>query len=290
MSSSRPAVISPERTRQQLQELDALLQQMLALPLAEEATASGESSAVTDDEPIPAVAASPGVDAHPIADPLTRTLDAAALDEAKVKRRRPLPPALAEQTPGEATVIAARLPVPMPERPVESVFTPEETHARSEPAEADDLISSSAIPFVPVLRSETQLRKPNAEEHTSSLILDPFHFDRSRVEDLADPMSDDFGDTLGLSRNDGTVALGDAEPSDVWSNTAFPSDRAFRRSVSYETLVGVNRVLETFLGLLGPLGRPFLSDGGRNVLGWLGLILLIGSTALALGVWLGWTW
>src|SRR5437867_2454627 len=67
----------PERTRQQLQELDALLQQMLALPLA-------DPPAEVDSPPRPAPAAPQSAPVLPVpgagsgTDPLTASLDTAA--------------------------------------------------------------------------------------------------------------------------------------------------------------------------------------------------------------------
>jgi hypothetical protein len=42
--------------------------------------------------------------------------------------------------------------------------------------------------------------------------------------------------------------------------------------------------------LTQPLRWLFLTPTGSNVLGWIGILLLLGSAAFWLGAWLGWHW
>jgi len=47
---------------------------------------------------------------------------------------------------------------------------------------------------------------------------------------------------------------------------------------------------EQTLRTLGPIGRAVFHPTGKALLGWLGLVLLLGSAGLLLGLWLGWSW
>jgi hypothetical protein len=59
-------------------------------------------------------------------------------------------------------------------------------------------------------------------------------------------------------------------------------------SPPYQALVGANRLFDRFLHAFGPLGRILLSQRGRDILGWTGVILLVTAAAIALVGWLSW--
>ncbi len=200
-STSQPVGLANlERTRQQIQELDQLLQQMLALPLAEEKAA----------EAIP----------------------------------------------------------------------PRESPSASAPA--------SAKPSAP----ETSLASATQEQHrvppvTAAPFSQPQPSPRVEAESVADDASALEAVELAEAQSEQDQA---EEP--VWALPASPSVavRRPRSTFPYRAAVRVHSGLERMLLSLGPLGRPFLSDWGREWLGWLGLVLLVAAAALTLGMWLGWNW
>jgi hypothetical protein len=200
-STSQPVGLANlERTRQQIQELDQLLQQMLALPLAEERSA----------ESVPP-GESPSASGSACADP-----------------------SVSKTSPGSASEAWNRVP----------------------PAMSD--------PFSQPLPS------PGVE-----------------AESVTD-------DTSALEAVELAEARSEQGPADepIWASPGAPAvaERRQRSTLSYQAAVRVNSGLERMLLSLGPLGRPFLSDWGREWLGWLGLVLLVAAAALTLGMWLGWNW
>jgi len=51
-----------------------------------------------------------------------------------------------------------------------------------------------------------------------------------------------------------------------------------------------NQGFDAVLSLAGPLGRGMCSRIGRNILGALGILCLLGAFGLVVAHWLGWTW
>jgi hypothetical protein len=52
-------------------------------------------------------------------------------------------------------------------------------------------------------------------------------------------------------------------------------------------LLAMNRVIDRLILFLGPLGTPLVTPAGRNLMGWIGLVCLVGAVALLAGGWLG---
>ncbi len=273
MSNSRPPALGPERTRQQLQELDALLQQMLALPLADGPAGEHEETAP--------VAAEPRAEAKDVAPEPAKPLPS-SFTEPRVKRLTGLSIARPCSEPVEPRVIAAKFPAPLtPEllrsgpRSAQKVLSLSTPPTRAEGDATRDVVIPAGPAPVP---EQGEVRTPSImrTDLASEDVLEPLRFD------LTGPADMDLAHDMGQS--EAVLLPPRITPAELMNEV--PS----RLSVAYQSLLGVNRVLEAPLQALGPVGRPFLSEHGRNFLGWLGLILLTGSAALALGVWLGWTW
>jgi hypothetical protein len=66
-------------------------------------------------------------------------------------------------------------------------------------------------------------------------------------------------------------------------------DPAKPDSLVYGALLRFNTATDRLLRLLGPLGWSLRTAAGRHLLGWFGMVLLVGAVALFLGSWLGWT-
>ncbi len=277
MSASRSAV-GPERTRQQLQELDALLQQMLALPLAEKPESRSHPAS---GDPLEVVS-EPAQVVEPPVRTVSPTPAAKPADRPVLKRLTPLLSLTPTREPGERGPIAAKQPSPLSSNPIRLI---EEPASFTPPPAANPGLSVFVPEECPAARISTlqpgPARATALEAATSALAgaaadpLDPLRFD------LAGPLDLDLSPDL-----EGEAAVFDSRDPEPLAEGEKPS----RLSLAHQGLIGVNRVLETPFRMLGPVGRPFLSHTGRSFLGWLGLILLTGSAALALGVWLGWTW
>jgi hypothetical protein len=200
-----PTVSPNDLTRQQLDELDALLQRMLSLPLNKPA------------EPAP---------------------------------RTPEPP-----------------PRPVPARtdPPASAPTPHLTiPARSEPVVAAATISA---PAVAEMRSFTP-PAPKAIEFPS-----PEKLFASRPEPvIAAPTTiPSFSLPPAVEDDPEPVAL-----APVTEPVTTP-----RLPMSHYPLVGVNWTIERLLGLFGPPGQALCSPVGKTVLGWGGVVLILGAGAWA---------
>jgi hypothetical protein len=101
--------------------------------------------------------------------------------------------------------------------------------------------------------------------------LDPDDFDLRGVADQLDLTGDETLSRVGFP--------------DVPSTPP----AAVRPGVLRRTLELWTGAFDAIAGRLWPVGSLLTSRGGHNVLGWIGLILLSGAAALALGGWLGWT-
>jgi len=221
-SKSRPAD-SPNPTRQMLDELDALMERMLALP-------------VNDlEEPLPAP--------PPPLPALSATLTEAPPEPATEPEPRPRPP----EPRQSGKVLVGRLspsytapdePAPPPaERPAFSYATPED---------------EEAIPSLP---------------------------DRPLWEPAAPPSSPPSENKL---------------PPLIVPKTPPPAKQYPRRRSLFgwclQPLVWINVGYDRSTGWLGVPGRWLRSNGGRMMLGYVGLGMLCLAAAWLLRDWLGWSW
>lgn len=154
--------------------------------------------------------------------------------------------------------------------------------------------SPSASAPAPVDPSEPKLSRASAKEErnrvppaTAVPSLQPQPMSEVEAESAADDSSELEAVELAEAHAEQDQA---DEPG--WALPSSPAVAATcpRSTLPYRAAVRVNSGLERIFLALGPLGRPFLSDWGREWLGWVGLVLLVAAVALALGMWLGWNW
>jgi hypothetical protein len=209
---STQAYSSHSQTRQQLDELDALLQRMLDLPMNSE-PAHVEPFAAVATAPLPPVLSQGSVLPRPatIAEPMQHTW-------------RMTPPDLPRPAPVDTTVdaqFAAEAPYPYSmvygQQPVAETLPPFAEPVGSSPPEA----APYAAPAWAVAAASTH-------EPTGSFLLTP--------------------------------------------------------------IIVLNGVFDALTYLLGPLGAWLRQGSGRNALGWLGIVMILGAIGLALADWGGPDW
>jgi hypothetical protein len=270
-------------TRQQLDELDALLQRMLALPAAKPADPPAPPTPLPMPEPAPAPAAE-----VPPAPP----------DEWRTDRPSgpPRSPHLAEAPtappePADVFEAVARAPqaepvgfAPTPAEPVRPTPGP----VAPEPAVsfsygpplsfAPTLPPTPAVPFSPPEHiapgrlfgpptPDTGVRPPDAAPAS----FDPVPLNSSR--EASSPIIPDFGPLDLPDVQPPAAVLADAPPA--------PADVDAAPGVPFLLwpLFAVNWVLEQVLGLFGPPGQALTSPGMKHLLGGVGVLLLIAAGA-----------
>lgn len=254
-----PAPVSP--TRQQLDELEALMQRMLALPV---------HPLEAETEPVPPVAEAPAPVEAPVVVP-----------------PRPLRPRLlAESAP------------PIPEQPA-AIATPDLAkelaslahpiaaepgwRVTDEPVEKGTPLPSGSLPEVegeehaegPTLlraeEAEIAMRQSGWLQPLPPPTL-PFHegppLTNQPVSEWVEP---------------------ETEPAETIADT-YRSWRPAPTPVWLQPLVTFNAAFDWGVSWLGPLGRWLRTPSGRTVLGWIGLILLAAALVLVALDGMGWTW
>jgi hypothetical protein len=194
-----------------------------------------------------------------------------------------------EPLPPEASATAPMLEA--------SVSTPVETsHSAEEPRRLEDSPSGLDVARRPDSRRKSAA--PPAFEPEVELLPPPL-LDPLEVEFRPVPLASD----LPLDSDD--EVLPPAEPFHSKTN-ALQSDEAddeyieeepepAREEFAYAAerrgpLVRANQAFDRLTYPLGPAGYWLRSVGGRDVLGWAGVLLITGSVAWAVLDWLGWTW
>lgn len=301
-SDDRRPSVNLERTRQQLQDLDQLLQQMLALPI---------DPSAPDDEQLPAAEAAPPAEAAPAAAgqrPVTFTIVASpatmpvpkqpVATEPVVALRVYAPPRLDTEHPAERPIVPPATDEPAneaepraldraakPEGPIDvetprasTPAVPQSPATPATPTEPARIVPVTELPLTQATSSlGTSDKTPGVPAAAGPVATTAAEIRESpeiapdvdiHKFDLTGPVQYD------LTPDNGWETLGAAEP------VAGPAP--------YRALVGANRTFDRFLRIFGPLGRPFLSPVGRNILGWTGIILLLTAAALALVGWLSW--
>jgi hypothetical protein len=325
-----------------LQELDALLQQMLALPILEseaETVPNGPAPAAREPETNDRAAApAPPPPAPKRPDPLTSLLDTASGRRGRSRSAEVSNPAVkklqglerSREVPRGAEVRAAPTPAPPepkrlvpldaapavdptqpvrakalltlapealadedaqgPQAPVAAPAAPEpprtprttRTPSRAETGEAtrartgtDPRGGKSAAPRP--AEPPVPPPSPRAPEEEEEEVLDPALFDLSGPEtfDLAAP-GELPEDPFDLPPPPGTREVG------------MPDAPAENPSLGHRTLVGINTAFDRGVSCLGPLGRLLTTPVGRQVLGWLGILLLSAAGFWVLADWRGW--
>lgn len=231
-------------TRQQLDELDALLQRMLSLPLSQPEPAVS----YPPPPPLPDLPPEPRPTAAQTVSETTWRTDAPAQAKSPylVPPPQPAPPPPVAHTPSpERSDVRLYAPEPTPAEP----FVPPATTGTLRGVDAPALPSNYQPPELPPPSppAATNWHNPGVEVPE----VNPF-------AEVATPLP---------------PAPAVAEPRPV--------------SVPLWPLFAVNWVIEFALGWFGPLGHLLTRPAMKTVLGWLGLLLLIGA-----GVWvargMGW--
>ncbi len=271
-----------ERMRQQLEELDGLLRQLLALPIADEPDSSTETKSVEEVDPpseeTPVLRLAVAEASGPIHEEATKPFHEAS-EEAE---------AGLDIAPSEAA--AASLQMAEQSSPAIIRFEPHSSEVSRTPIEPGPTQVAPGSADVPLRVVSTQERLPTSSDHPASSPL------QREGEAPAEPRT-----PSKLARQEPRPP--EAEPAIAYRNQEVTRAR-YSQQVSgeeprcggdqekrtYWLLTPINRAYDRALAWLGPLGKPLATPAGRNLLGWLGLIMLLGAAALCLGGWLGWTW
>jgi hypothetical protein len=277
-------------TRQQLDELDALLQRMLAAPQARPAEpAAAAPSPVPLPDPTPA---------EPTPDWRT---DRPAGSPPKAPHLTAAPAAVPE--PAEATAIPRANPfafAPTPGAPVPavpaSIALPPEAKL-SPPFPSGPPVGyapagpppTPAVPFEPaeLVTSARLFGPPTPETGVPPSAPDPVAFDPVPLDP---PAKVKTSGTAGLPEF-GPIELPDVKSADPAPtplvSVAEPEARGPAVPAFLWPLFAVNWVVEKLLGLFGPPGQALASPGMKHLLGGVGVVLLI-----AAGLWtargMGW--
>ena len=228
-----------QQTRQQLEELDALLQRMLALP-------SGAN------EPNPGEVAS--LPANPeLFAPSPPTL--------------PLP--ARPQANGQPIVQAWR--VQSPPAPEALVFP----------------FSGQQPPLATPVDCSAEYASPQPRFFASPVVATTTPANPAPL-----PYAMIFGPqaaTAALAMPPGAAALGTEIPVPQWE-AAKSTAIAPPLPVSLWPILVLNKIFDLLTLPLGPLGSWLRRPGGRNVLGWLGILMILGAIGWGVADWYGLDW
>jgi hypothetical protein len=248
--------------RQQLDELDALLQRMLTLPVNQPSEASG---------PAPEPPPSPPVEKPKPRAPL-HSLE-----------RFTLPPLPAkEQTPPAPVMVKDQPPSPRPEPPAKRrgpvvVFQP--VHSPTTLTVA----SSPSITVEPL---------PETKEETSSVVMAAAAAVASAPAPGWGPIPEappTSAPILPPQKTEPEPELPPARSPFLERHQARLRER--RRSKPWMgPLAGINYLFDRFAIVFGSPGLWLTGPDGRAVLGWMGLGFLLAALAILAGDWLGWSW
>lgn len=269
--SPRSTAVHP--TRQQLDELDALLQRMLDLPVNQ----LDEGEAAEEPEP-PAPAFRPPVSySVPVVDPPARLEPRVVPAE---EQQAPAPPALPPTPPAPEPlppVVAAQEPGPDDWVRLASTWQPS-AQTWQPLAQSWQAARPGTRPAPPVPAPPERV----AETHPATPVAPARRVVAARQAPVAPPVQ---------------VAEPVAEPEDVFVAVELepappknvPAARA-KYSWWQWPFVPVNVVFDLATLPLGPLGAGLRSRVGRNLLAALGIIGLVAAAVIALADEIGWIW
>jgi hypothetical protein len=338
MSTSRSSGASVHPTRQQLDELDALLERMLALPVSKGAEENKETRRQGDKE---TRKEGPSVSLSPCLPVSLSSIEAVA----PAREGRPVETAVAglgpriipgppeEVEPDEMAPLAVQPPHRLRERHNGSSAPPALTEEASS-EEAGPEATGDWIPMRSSWKPSAQTWPPLAEtwqqaqqtpdtvrirhderaaplgEETPVEDAEPFRMPNAESGPREEETPSAFGPQEPREHVDNPVERGpwsrDREPSPEPTDPVSPETRL--RYVHRDpepslpqdnepplpaVLVPVawfNQGFDAVLSLAGPLGRGMCSRIGRNILGALGILCLLGAFGLVVAHWLGWTW
>ncbi len=302
VSTRSPGTLNP--TRQQLDELDALLQRMLELPVNKiENTQQSEEEEAADEPPPPALP--------------TPSLP-------RVKETRPATP------PVSYMVVETATPRPLPPasgfEPRPSVLTPRLMPVTPTPpaVEEEPKASAPVAPSTPLAAVETPIPAETAPQGEEELWV-PLRSTWQPSPQTWPPLADSWHQANGAAppltlpsprldlappreiKNSTPVSGASAFPSSI----PIPSDDRVERdtpptveprlSLSVEDapvavpfpllpLLWFNQGFDACLAPLGVVGRCLCGRRGRQALGLIGLACLAGAVAIAVSAGMGWTW
>ena len=320
VSTRSPGTLNP--TRQQLDELDALLQRMLELPVNKLDDTEQEAAEEPTDEPPPPVQPTPS----PTLDPLPLSQPARGIGERGARSAkplvsymvvetaspRPLPPASGFEprrsslTPRLTPVTPPKVetgepPVPPSQKTGETPVPPvqQKTDETPVPPAHDEMW----VPLRSTWQPSAQTWQPLAESwHQANSALPvpeamPSPIPSPRLELSPSQTSD-------ASRASSAVQLGSTElptTTNPVSVTPTPPDAEPPLRLSAEDapvagpglllpLLWFNQGFDACLAPLGPPGRWLCGPRGRGMLGFVGLMCLVAAAAIAVCARMGWTW
>lgn len=326
--SPRTVVGSPHPTRQQLDELDALLQRMLELPVkrdeekAEEqsvgATSEGLSSNVLPQRssPTPRLARTTPPASSPPPNRHASTPEPEGPPEGEAPTETESPP-LAVQPPHRMHKRATRPQLPETEEgtvgadgewvPFRSSWKPSPL---TWPPLAESWAQAQKVNDTGRVRRDDPVVEPGVGEPPSkpdSQLVPP----RQELENYSQRQGynekssgsspaglQDFpNETLVYPRPPfGTASLDRTSRRPVSDNQSAQetanSDSGVPEDVLWplRPMVWVNRTYEALVSWMGAPGQWLAGSGGKTLLGVVGLLCLVGASGLVLADWLGWTW
>lgn len=295
-------------TRQQLDELDALLQRMLELPVSkldeEEEHAENEEPA---DEPTPAA---PPMPSPPLVAVNESPPTSPPVSYVMVETASPRPLPLASGFEPQPPLLKPQLVPVTPAEPVEEI---ERSIRECEPSCGATRLPSPEI-FAPAASNETPVPSSEGEAwvplrstwkpspQTWPPLADSWHQARNETPDLdLDSLlpSNPFdlmtaAAPAALSSLPGTLPLEEKpeaeKPPAIEPRLSLSAEDAPRPVPwTLQPLLWFNRGFDVCMSPLGGLGR-WLSGPGRQSLGFLGLACLTAAVIIAVTAGLGWTW
>jgi len=231
-----------QQTRQQLDELDALLQRMLSLPMSSAEPATSQTLATNPEEfaPLPPTL--------PTSKPMT-----------------------AARANGQTSVHAWRVQVPPPAGPTLASQPGVEELPMAVPIEDAGPAFPAYIPPPP------QPRFSAGQPPALPAGMPPFPLALNQTQPVVNPVT-----APAIPRFDTGI------PVPQWQAPKPTADESV--PVILWPLVAFNWLFDLLTYLLGPLGSWLRSNAGRNILGWLGIVMIFGALGWAIADWYGIDW
>ncbi|MBX9678331.1 MAG: hypothetical protein K2X38_06175 [Gemmataceae bacterium] len=276
-------------TRQMLDELDALMERMLSLPVADTESAETEVPAPTNPPVAARPASYPTVSAKltVIESPVGNFGPHSPEPESRQERLTFPFPGMLELPPIESA--------PADERAAPSWFDlPEEENETPSSQDSPATDESSSV--------------PETSERADALAAQPLVSEMPPIEPEIPAEETWLEKPSGLDWEP-TSSASYAEPDSVIAAPLMPIiapppslcietpkapkpklSRVVQSKLGYRPLLRINRGFDNVMGWLGPLGRSMRGKQGRNLLGITGLGLMLGALLWLLKDWMGWNW
>jgi hypothetical protein len=278
MSTSRSPLAPVNPTRQQLDDLDALLQRMLDLPVSrpDESAAPGARSESGAPTPAARPAKPPRIYSEPEALTDTPTQDASA--------------AAPEFGPRVLAYPKGNPPASGPELDSEQ----HAAESRSEPSAGED--GENWVPFKSSWQPSSMTWQP-LQENWKQIQETLRQRERQEEESNSAPQSDEQAPAAWQTPGPTTTPEAAAPPplppvigrSPVLPLSEESSTEPMPLDWWVQPLLWFNSVFDWLLFPLGPLGKWLGRGTGRKVLGGIGLLCLAAAVGLAVADWIGWT-